>query len=169
MKKAIYLFVCVMLLSGCSSIYLYVPYHPTDVWGCGYKVAKIQDNLYSVSFTGSQNDNMQRIKDFALLRSADTALENGYKYFVITEGGYGGTSYGTTGQAVTQGNLNTYGNTGVYSGTTTGYAIAQQRNTITNTVQCFKDRPQDAKVMVYDANQIADNLRKAYGLTKEDK
>ncbi len=164
MRKAIALLILVVLISGCSLMYIYCQYQPLDIWGCGYRVAKIQDNLYSISFTGSQNDNIQRIKDFTLLRSADTTLENGYKYFVITEDGYGGTNYGTTGQAFTHGNLNTYGNTGTYSGTATGYAVTQQRNTVTSTIQCFKDKPEDAKIVVYDAEQIATNLRKAYGI-----
>ena len=147
MKKLICLLIMVMLVSGCNAMYWYCRYQPTDIWGCGYKVAKIQDNIYSISFTGSQNDNFQRIKDFALLRSADTTVENDYKYFVIMEDDLTGTSYGTTGQ------INPGGTVSV---------VTQQRNTVTYTIQCFKKKPQDTKAIVYDAEQISANLRKTY-------
>ena len=169
MNKILKISSCLLFLFsfiGCSVLYVYCRYQPTDIWGCGYKVAKIQDNIYSISFTGSQNDNFQRIKDFALLRSADTTLENGYKYFLIVENNYTGTSYGTTGQAATSGNVNVYENSATYSGSTTGYSVTQQRNTVTYAIQCFKEKPPDVKVMVYDAQQIADNLRKEYRLAK---
>jgi len=160
MYRGITIGVLVVFFSGCGAIYVSCRYAPVDVWGVGYKVSPIQDDLYSISYTGSQNDNIQRIKDFALIRSADTTLESNYKYFVILDNQTGSTSYGTSGSMY--GTINASGQNKTIN--STGYAVTQTRISIAYTIKCLNTKPENATVVIYDAAQVNKNMKKAYGI-----
>jgi hypothetical protein len=83
-----------------------------------------------VTFRGNGYTRQERASDFALLRSAEVALEHGYPFFVIVDGqryteqsAWTSPSTSTTNlNATTYGTLSTFGNTGSYSGNTYGTA-----------------------------------------------
>jgi hypothetical protein len=77
---------------------------------------------------------MEKARDFTLLRSAEITIENGYKYFVVLE---------------TNGSLKI-----------TSYITPAANMTI----ECFRDKPDHVKAMIYDAGQIKINIKKAYGI-----
>ena len=150
-------------LVGCAT-----GYHGKGFTG-GYTDTKVQDNIFKVTFKGNGYSSMERAGDFALLRSAEVAVENGYKYFIVL----GTNSYVKTASvttpvtAQTNGTVNMYGNTGSYSGTTY-YSGGQTYNfhkpTTNMTIECFQDRPANVNGMIYDAEQIKTNLKNAYGI-----
>jgi hypothetical protein len=53
--------------------------------GIGYQNTKINSSEYLVTYTGTSTTNIEKVNDFALLRSAELTLESGYKYFVIND------------------------------------------------------------------------------------
>lgn len=80
MKRLTYILSLIILLSGCPTQYRNQGYWGKD----GYAVTKIQDDIFKITvrYTGYSSS---RMANFALLRCAETALANGYKYFVFLD------------------------------------------------------------------------------------
>lgn len=157
----------VMLVSGCAT-----GYQRQGLTG-GYTDTKIQDDIFKVNFRGNSYCGLDRAENFALLRCAEVVLENGYKYFVIvdekslTRTG----SYTTPVTAQTYGTANVYGGSGYahgsYSGTTHysgGQTYAFHKPGTSYTIKCFKEKPTDVAVLVYDSEQIKNNIKTQYNI-----
>jgi hypothetical protein len=159
-------------LASCSTAY-----QPVGLTG-GYSATRLEENVFQVSFRGNGYTRQERASDYALLRSAQVALEHGYPFFAIVDGqhyseqsAWTSPSTSTTNlNATSYGTLSTYGNTGTYSGntygteTTTTYGgqtYITRRPTASNTVVCFKEKPQG---FVYNAAFIVKSMREKYGL-----
>lgn len=69
----------VILLAACAS-----PYQP-EGFGGGYSETQLSENIFKVSFRGNGYTSEDRAADMALLRSAELALENGFKYFAVVD------------------------------------------------------------------------------------
>ena len=78
--KYTYLIVVAFLLSGCVT-----GNYQSYSCGVGYQSEQQDKNEYYVAYTGSSGTKIEKVDDFALLRSAELALEKGYRYFVVTE------------------------------------------------------------------------------------
>jgi hypothetical protein len=152
------------LLSGCATAY------QQQSFSGGYSETQLGENIFQVSFRGNGYTRRERASDFSLLRSAAVALEHGFRYFVIVESEKGSklgtyttptTSY-TTGSAYASGNY-AYGNatTTTYGGQT--YLISKPR--ATNTILCFKDKPENGG-LVFDAQFVSNSIRQKYQLNK---
>jgi hypothetical protein len=173
MRKLIYLFVVSMLVNGCATGY------QAKGFGGGYADMRMQDDIFKVSFRGNGYTDKERTADFALLRSAEITLENGYKYFVILQSttDIRTSAFTTPVTAQTEGSVNAYStgtgfSSGTYSGTTQysgGETQFIHKPSTSMTFQCFKDKPTNVSGMVYDAEQIEVNIRKAYKLDAEIK
>jgi len=171
MKKIICLVVMVILLSGCATGY------QRKSWTGGYTDMKLQDDIFKVSFRGNAYCHQERAEDFVLLRSAEVALENGYKYFIIIDekSRTQTSAYTTPTTAQTYGTASAYGGpgyaSGSYSGTTYysgGQTYILHKPSMVNVIKCFKEKPADASLMIYDAEQIKTNMRKQYGLVENE-
>ena len=127
MKKILTVLLC-LSLAGCAT-----GYHSKGLTG-GYSNMKLQDNIFKVTFRGNAYSSMERTGDFALLRSAEITIENGYKYFVVLE-------------------TNSFIKIFSYIMPATDM-----------TIECFQDKPADVKGMIYDAWQIKTNIKKAYNI-----
>ncbi len=173
MKKILLLCALTTILCSCAT-----PYQKLTFSG-GYTDKKIQDNVFRVTFKGNAVTKPEQVADFALLRSAEIAIANGYNYFVIADGGVrtDNTTYTTplraytTGSQNTYGTANLYGNTGTVSGTgnyssQTEFSGGETYNisepTAGYSIVCFVDVPENASALVYDAKQVIDNLRATY-------
>ena len=165
MKKFLLLLLCLSLV-GCAT-----GYQRQGLTG-GYSDTKIQDDIFKVSFRGNAYCYQGRAEDFVLLRSAEVALENGYKYFIIIDGksSTDTQAYTTPITSNTQGMVNMYGNQGSYSGTTYysgGQTYIFHKPSTSNTIKCFKEKPENIPAMLYDAEQIAKNIKEQYGIKEE--
>ena len=163
MRALFILALATVLLGGCATTY-----QPNSFTG-GYSETQLGENIFQVSFRGNGYTSRERASDFSLLRSAEVALENGFRYFVIVESEKGSkvgayttptTSY-TTGSAYGSGNY-AYGSatTTTYGGQT--YFISKPR--ATNTILCFKEKP-EINGLVFDAEFVAKSIRQKYNLT----
>ena len=71
--------IAMLLLTGCATSY------QSDSWTGGFSEIQLGEDLYHVSFEGNRYTDTKRVRDFALLRAAEIALENGYDYFAIVD------------------------------------------------------------------------------------
>lgn len=150
-----------LIAAGCAT-----GYHKVGFTG-GYSETKLQDDIFKVGFKGNAKCSLERAEDFTLLRSAEIAIENGYKYFVIIDekSGTQTGAYTTPATATTSESLNMYGNTGSYSSTTNvygGQTYIFHKPSVRNTIKCFKEKPDNIPAVVYDAEQIIKNIKARY-------
>lgn len=60
------------------------PYRPAK-GGKGYTESQISSNEFSIGFQANDRTSLETVYDFALLRSAEVALEHGYHFFAVTD------------------------------------------------------------------------------------
>ncbi len=172
--KLYVLLIAATVLTGCATAY-----QPQGATG-GFSEMQLDENVFQVTFKGNGYTDHDRANDFALLRSAEIALEKGYKYFVIVDAQQysKNSSFNTPTTATTNINANTYGSaygygksmnySGNTSGTaTTTYSGGQTVNIskprTTNTIVCFKEKPDGFS---YNAEFLAKSMKEKYGLNE---
>lgn len=84
-------------------------YGPAGKSSYGYSEARIENDRYRINFAGDGATPRQAVEDYALLRAADLALENGFDWFRVVfrdvqseqRGGVGiGGGFGAGGRSV---------------------------------------------------------------------
>ena len=129
----------------------------------GFSELQLGENIYKISFKGNALTSRERISDYALLRSAEVTLENGFKYFIILDSdNYSKTSISTrpttsetTGSIGIMGSINTTTTTsGGGTSSTTKYRTA-------NTIECFKEKP-EKEGLIYDAEFLVKSIKGKY-------
>ena len=116
-------------------------YQPQGFRG-GYSETQLGENVFRVDFAGNGFTSPARAADFALLRSAEVALEHGFRFFVVA---------GQTEAATVSGGGGNYG------------ATVTAPSSL-NTIVCYKEKPADAGPLVYDAEIIRKTMRAKYDL-----
>lgn len=165
------------VVSLCFVVGCATGYHRNGLTG-GFSETMLSYNTFQVNFSGNGFTNGQRVADFALLRSAELALKNGFDFFqIVNVNNHGFQSFYTTPvQASTNYNSNilgsaySYGNSTSYTGSTHGTATTTftggQTYTITkpsstNTVVCYRKKP-EGQGFVYEAKFIVKSLKEKY-------
>ncbi|MFV8451338.1 CC0125/CC1285 family lipoprotein [Vibrio campbellii] len=173
MKFLSTLLVPLVLLSGCATTY------QSNGFSGGYSETQLDENVFKVAFRGNGYTSKERVADFTLLRSAELAMQNGYKYFVIVDansytvnGTYTTPTTVTTNlNANTYGTANTFGNNTTYNASTYGTATTTvsggqtyniSKPSSSNTIVCFKEKP--ATGFSYNAGFIFKNITKKYDI-----
>ena len=77
--KFVVMSLCMVLLVSCATTYERAK-SPT---GTGYYDTLLQQGMYEITFNGNSDTSVTTAQDYALLRAAETCLENGYKTFDI--------------------------------------------------------------------------------------
>ena len=150
-----------ILLSGCATTY------QSSGFSGGYSETQLDENVFKVVFRGNGYTGRERVADFTLLRSAELALQNGYKYFaVIDANSYTSNStYTTPTTSNTTANVYGSGNYAYGNATTTTYG-GQTYNiskpSSSNTIVCFKEKPENT--FSYNADFIYKNITKKYNV-----
>ena len=172
MKNITILLSTALILGGCAT-----KYQPQGLTG-GFSETQLDTNVFIVTFKGNGYTNRDKANDFVLLRSAELALEHGFKYFAIVDVQQDSkiSQYTTPTTATTILNANTYGsaynygNNTTYNANTYGlatttvsggqtYNISKPRSS--NTVLCFTEKPQG---FAYNAEFITKSLKQKYGI-----
>ncbi len=150
-------FVCVI---GCATGY------QRRMFLSGYRDLPIRDDIHWVTFHGNGHTSEDRAADFALLRSAEVALERGCPFFVILENETHSDVSTRTSPMVTQtvGNIDSFGNVNATSFTSGGSTHVRRMPRSHMVVRILKERPDDDGDLVYDAVQIRRRLRAQYNL-----
>lgn len=153
--------VFVLVISGCATTY------QSNGFSGGYSETQLDENIFKVTFRGNGFTNRERTEDFTLLRSAELALQNGYKYFVIVNSEtYLSTSSHTTPTTHnTTASVHATGNYAYGTATTTQYG-GQTYNiskpSTSNTIICFKEKPGSG--ISYNAEFIYNSIRQKYDI-----
>lgn len=162
MLKTLTLTFVVLALAGCAT-----PYQSRGLTG-GFSETQLDENVFQVSFRGNAYTGRERTADFTLLRSAEVAIENGFRYFIIVDSERYSqqsayttptTSY-TTGSAFASGSY-AYGSA---TTTTTGgqtYFYSKPRGT--NKIVLVRERP-EVNGIVYDAQFVAKSIREKHDI-----
>lgn len=141
--KFVIMFLCIILVTSCATTYRQAK-SPT---GEGYYDTLLQQDMYEISFNGNSETSPSTAQDYALLRAAETCLENGYKTFDIIR------SEDKTKTDV--GSIPTYG---YYSST---IVYSETKPKIMLIIKCSKENN-----LTFIAEEIKINLRKKYNLDK---
>jgi len=165
MKILILLSAFILFITGCAQ----TPYQPNGFLG-GFTETRLGENVFRVTFQGNGYTGKNKVADFTLLRSAELALEHGFRYFIIAESGKGNyfstfttpTTSHTTGSAYKSGS-SVYGNatTNTYGGQTFIISAPSANNTIV----LYKEKPK-INGLVYDASFLKKSIKQKYGLDK---
>ncbi len=158
--RIIILISIVFALFGCATSY------KPEGYGGGFNESQLDTNIFKVSFRGNGWTHIERAEDLALLRSAELTLKNGFSHFIIVDGQTREErrTYTTPSQSYTTANATTSGNSAYGLAQTTTYGgqtHSSSRPTTTNTIMCFKDKP-DIEGHVYDAKFICNSLGQKY-------
>ena len=150
-----------LVLAGCATNY------QAQSFSGGFSETQLDKNVFKVTFKGNGYTQSERAEDFALLRSAELTLKNGFSHFAIVDGRQSA-DYGvmtTPTQSYTTGSVTAYGNTAYGSARTTttgGQSFIIKKPSSTNTIVCFSGKPENG-MFVYDAQFIYDSLSTKYG------
>ena len=151
-----------LLIAGCATSY------QAQSFSGGFSETQLDRNVFKVTFKGNGYTQSERAEDFALLRSAELTLKNGFSHFAIVDGRQSA-DYGvltTPTQSYTTGSVTAYGNTAYGSARTTttgGQSFIIKKPSSTNTIVCFNGKPENG-MFVYDAQFIYDSLSTKYGI-----
>lgn len=139
----------------------------------GFSETQLGDNIFQVYFKGNGWTSRERATDFSLLRSAELTLENGFTHFIIVDSSRYSKKglYTTPRTSYTTGNAYSYGSGAYGSATTTTYGgqtFLTSKPRSTNTIVCFKGKPQ-IEGLVYDAKFVYKSVTEKYDIKKETK
>ena len=132
MKKILCIAFSLCIVAGCATSYKAAK-KPT---ANDYFSVQLQKGLFNVSFKGNEDTSVKVVKDYALLRSAEVCLENGYKSFSIVD-------------SRDVSNIHE----SIWDGTST------TQPHIDLTIQCSPDND-----LLYQAAQIQQNIREIYDI-----
>jgi len=163
MAKLLVLLIFGASLFGCATAY------QREGFSGGYTETQLGENIFQVSFRGNGYTRGERATNFALLRSAEVATANGFRYFIVAESGKDSllSAYTTPTQSYTTGITHSYGNSTYGSATTNTYGgrtFIIRKPSATNTIICFKEKPEIAG-LVFDAEFVTKSLTQKYGIT----
>jgi|GEM_PF-420388 len=151
------------MLSGCAT-----SYQRNGASG-GFSETRLADNMFKVHIKANGYSSTERADDFALLRSAELTIENGYRYFTIVSQN-NSTKINTVNMPSTyntRGNITGMGNTAFFNSRTTqsgGQSIRFEKPRVTMTIACHKEKPADQ--FSYDAHLIYNELTSKYDVPK---
>ena len=143
-------------LSACATA-VGTSYAPADKKGYGYAETRIEADRYRVSFAGDGATPVAVVEDYALLRAAELAVENGYDWLRVVgrtldedeKGGVGlGAGVGGGGR-----------NVGVGVGGNLGTVGARKFYTAKLEVLFGKGAKPDETGEIYDARSVIETIR----------
>ena len=143
--RIVIVFFCVLFISACATTYERAK-SPT---GTGYYDTLLQQGMYEITFNGNSDTSVTTAQDFALLRAAETCLENGYKTFDIVNSN---NNSKTETDAYTSYYGRHFADTTVYTSTYPKIMLI---------IKCSKDSD-----LTFVAEEIRVNLRKKHNLNK---
>jgi len=156
-KVRLALLFAVLASVGCSTSY------KESGFSGGFSETQLAEDVFTVRFRGNGYTSSERAPDFTLLRSAELALEHGYRFFVIVDS----TDEVSTSNFTTPTTTTATANGGYAQATSAGgqaYTIHKPRSQ--NTIQCFREKPKDQR-MAFDATFVQRSIREKWGIAGE--
>ncbi len=158
-KGVLGFFLILAVVSGCASRLGYYPAHNT---GEGYTDKKIQDDIFSVQYRGRSDSDIMAVSDFALLRSSEITLANGFNYFSVMTGTPDNKNFPVPAGSDVP--IECIGRHCFHSSFPFWESYTQTIPGIYFMIQCYKEKPANPKTAVFDARQVKKNLEEQYGV-----
>ena len=161
--KNILLVLIIFVITGCMTS---TPYQPMGFKG-GYENTQLDKNVFEVTFSGNGLTSRQRVRDFAMLRSAELTIQNGYKYFISINENTSSTQHTvvTPKTSTTDHNISVSDGYAYGTSNTTTYGGQQMRINKPTTVMriiCLNKKPND--VLSYNAYFIIKSIKNKYDI-----
>lgn len=156
--------ISILALIGCATGYKPGGEVGEFGFGGGFNETELDTNLYKVAFHGNGFTSTERAEELALLRSAEFTLKKGFNYFANASLYQDKLTVPMPEQSHTTFNATTMGNSIYGSANTTTYgdgSITRVRPTSTNTIMCFKEKP-DIQGIIYSAQFLCNSLGTKY-------
>lgn len=80
--RFLFVMIAACLLAACATA-VGTAYGPADAKGYGYSEMRIEADRFRVTFAGDGATPPEVVEDYAMLRAAELALENGYDWFRV--------------------------------------------------------------------------------------
>ena len=156
--KAIPLFLLLLFLNACATSL------QPDNYAERISSQKLDHNTFVISWQGSTVTGGDRAVDLTLLKSAETALQNGFNYFVIVATGESVKTTAYTTPENSNGQLDNYLQDVGYEATVVGTNTYHHADPgAINTIVCFKEKPGG---FAYAALFLKATLRHKYQLDR---
>ena len=138
-------------LIGCST-----PYQASGMMG-GFYETQLDENVYTVSFSGNGYTSRNTVANYALLRSAELTLAKGYRYFtIIDKDSWTNTSkHVAPTRTIHNGRVSPYGNITGSSTTYGGEVTVIKKPGSSNTIVMHYSKPQEFS---YNAQTVINSL-----------
>jgi hypothetical protein len=168
MRNIIFVSLAILTITSLFILGCATAYQKSGFTG-GYSETQLDDNVFVVSFRGNGYTKRERVADFTLLRSAELALQHGFQFFAIIEANSytSHSTYTTPTRSTTKGSAYSSGNY-VYGSSTTrttgGKTYNISKPSSSNTIVCFKDKPENT--FTYNADFIYMSITQKYGIKK---
>ncbi len=94
--KHVLAFAAALSIAACASVGP-ATYGPADSKGFGYEETRIESDRYRIVYGGSGDMPPEMVEDYARLRAAEVALENGYDWFRVVGRAISGEQRGGVG------------------------------------------------------------------------
>jgi hypothetical protein len=171
--RSVFIPLAAVVVASCA-VALATPYVPKGTLG-GYSEVQLDRNVFRVTFEGNGYISRQHTEEKAHLRSAEVALNSGFKYFVVTDGSLEmrGAVPPVPAQSITPGSVTntiptTKGGTAT-EGLGARYApgaVFPGFPTVIYTIAGFAERPA-GDAPVYDASLIISSLKPKHALSPQ--
>ena len=161
MKHLSAIILTIAFLQGCATTY-----QSSGLSG-GYSETQLDENVFKVTFRGNGYTSNERASDFTLLCSAELAIQNGYKYFVVIDANSYTSNSTYTTPTTSNTTANVYGSSNyAYGNATTttygGQTYSISKPSSSNTIVCFNEKPESG--FSYNAEFIYENITQKYGI-----
>lgn len=125
---------------------------------------QLNDNLYKLDIGGNAFMSESKVKDFALLRVSEIALENGFKYFEIIENQTSEKKIKLNNPSTTQtyGSANTVGNRTSFNATSRTYNNDSELEKYRSEILFKLSNESNENSISYNAQMIFDSLASKY-------
>ena len=136
---------------------------PFGLFEGGFSETQLAENVFTVRFNGNASTSAERATDFTLLRSAEVAIEHGFRFFAVTD---------SDEEMRTRTNTTpVYGTTTDSNGRVHPTVTGSQTHTFTkpssqNTIVCFREKPTD-RPMVFEAEFVKQSIREKWEIESD--
>lgn len=166
MRKYLLFFVLILLSVSCATVY-----QPRGFTG-GYSSTTFDKNLFRVSFSGNAYASVERVLDFAFLRSAELCSYRNFKYFVVVESStyISNSRYITPTTTRTSGEIrfypySNYASISTRTRTSGGQVYKFSKPKVMLLILCFEERP-DLDATIFNAEFIKESIRSKYKIKR---
>ncbi|GAA0858968.1 CC0125/CC1285 family lipoprotein [Aliiglaciecola litoralis] len=169
--KTLLMIMLSIIMTACATV-APTPYSQAEDYGkLGYANKKLSNDQYQVIFTGNNNTDVQKAKDYALLHAANLTLEKGFAWFEIIDSDADQETKTVTRVSPTPvvarettstcGLLGcTISNASTYQGSTTTTQVVADKVVATLLIKMGKNNPENPN-KVFDAKALSTNLSRS--------